>query len=180
MQLRTLGVLAICLLLAPARASATSIGVFDWTYDAAFGTGSTFSVTNDSTDPFSDVFVDLYAPSESIAFLSLSLGEVSAGGTAQSIDDLSLLLVPNDLATAVLRLSFGSDPITATIVASSLQGDPAFLLQSSIDILTDDSPNPTPIPEPSTVVLVGSVLGAAAVRRVRSSRAARNHLVMRT
>jgi hypothetical protein len=167
MQLRTLAVTTLLLLLLPASARAASIGTFEWTYDALFGTGSVYSVTNQSSDPFLDVFVDLYAPSESVAFYSMSLGVVEAGTGSQTIDDLSFLMVPFDIGSATVRLNYIGEALTATLLASSLAGDPTLLLQGATDILTEESPQPHPVPEPSTLLLLGSALTAAMIRRRR-------------
>jgi hypothetical protein len=163
MQLGTLGVTALLLLLLPASARAASIGTFEWTHDAFFGTGSVFSVTNQSSDPFLDVFVDLYAPSESVAFYSMNLGVVDAGSASQTIDDLSFLIVPFDIGSATVRLSYIGEMVTATLLASSLAGDPTLLLQGATDIEVDDESQP--VPEPSTLLLLGSALTAATIRK---------------
>jgi hypothetical protein len=168
MQLRTLGVTAFLLLLLPASARAASIGTFEWTYDALFGTGSVFSVTNQSSDPFLDVFVDLYAPSESIAFYSMNLGVVDTGSASQTIDDLSFLTVPFDIGSATVRLSYVGEAVTATLLASSLAGDPTLLLQGATDIQVEDDSQP--VPEPSTLLLLGSALAAATIRKGLSTR----------
>jgi hypothetical protein len=168
-------VLTVCVLLSPRSAGASPIlepsgrvvGSFGWVHDVLFQTGSTFSVTNESNADFVDVFVDLYAPSETVPFISLSLGAVVAGGSGQSIDDLSALLVPEDISVALLRLSFANAPLSASIFATSLSGDPLDLLAGATDILAP-AQSPAPIPEPTTLVLMGVGILTGGLRRILS------------
>jgi hypothetical protein len=165
--------LTACAVLLPQRAAAAPIGTFEWVHDALFGTGSTFSVTNQSDDPFEDVFVDLFAPGQMTAFQSLSLGTVDAGSAAQSIDDLSFLVVPFDLSRALVRLTFDGTALSAELDSANLQGDPAFLLAGAIDIVAPDDPDPTPVPvsEPSTLTMLAGACLALALHGAHARRA---------
>jgi hypothetical protein len=146
-------------------ANAAPIGLFSWNYDALFGSGSVFGVANESFDPFEDTFIDLFAPGATTSFVTLSLGDIDAGLSVQSIDDLSLLLVPDDLDRAILRMSYTGSNVTATLLASSLTGEFARVTSTVIDDASTAS-----VPEPSTLVLLGlGFLGA--VRRRRQARA---------
>jgi hypothetical protein len=170
MRLATIVCLSAITLL-PQSASAATIGAFEWLYDAAFATGSTFNVTNEYDRPYLSVFVDLFAPGAIQPFHTLSLDDVPAnGGFIQSIDDLSIFLVPDDIGSATLRLTAGGVPVTATLSATDLLGDPADFLAGSIDITSRElPPGPeTPIPEPGTLILVGSALGVSGWRRLRT------------
>ncbi len=162
MRLRV-AILLAALLCVPRLASAATIGTFDWVYDELFATGSSFNVANESVDTFTSVFVDLYAPLAPDPFQSLSLGNVAAGTTAQSIDDLSLLLVPLDLARAQLRFTFGTEAVVVQLLAGALVGEPGNVLFGSIDIEAPDV-SPTPTPEPSTLALLLAGVGIGAWR----------------
>jgi hypothetical protein len=131
------------------------VGTFGWVDDILFGGGSTFDVTNESSSTFESVFVDLFSAGATTPFETLAFGDIPSMGFAQSFEDLSALLVGTDLDQAFLRLSFGDTPLTATLFASSLTGDPAALLATSVDIQA-----PASVPEPSTLALVGSSLAA--------------------
>ena len=69
-------------------------------------------------------------------FQTLAFGDIPSTGFAQSFEDLSSLIVGTDLSQALLRLTFGDTPLTATLFASSLNGDPQTLLATSVDIQT--------------------------------------------
>ena len=154
----------VVLLSLSAEANAAPIGTFEWAYDVLFGTGSTFNITNTSTGVFEDTFVDLYAPAATTPFQTISFGDVDSGGSAQSIDDLSVFLVPDDLARVQLRLTFDATPVTAQLLASDLQGLPTLLLIGATDIT---GPAPTNVPEPPSVslMLLGFAATAFAARR---------------
>jgi hypothetical protein len=138
------------------------IGTFDWVDDILFGSGSTFSVSNESSSTFEAVSVDLFAPGDATPFQTLTLGEIPSLGFAQSFEDLSSLLAGTDLSEAMLHLTFDSTPLAVTLFAASLVGDPSALLTTSIDIQA-----PTPVPEPSTLMLLTGGLVVAARRNRR-------------
>lgn len=152
--------------------SAVPIGTFEWVYDTLFGTGSTFSLTNESEKTFDAIFVDLYAGDGSDPFRTLDLGTVLGGGITQSIDDLSLLTVPTDIARAHLRFTLAGDLVGADLLATELSGESEGLTAVSVDILGPQA-SPEPVPEPSTLALLASGVLIALRRRrgVRHSRA---------
>ena len=154
-------IFGVCLALCPVRADAAPIGSFSWVHDILFGTGSTFTVVNDSGDPFTSVLIDLYAPDAATPFYTVNLGDIGAGESAQSIDDFSLFTLPADLDRTDLRLTYLADPVTAQLLATELIGDPLDLLTGTIDITVPDPPAPT-VPEPGT--LLSLALGLGAVR----------------
>jgi hypothetical protein len=127
-------------------------------------------VFNESDGGFTDLSVDLFAPGQSDPFQSVVLSDVAGGESTQSIDDLSFLLVPDDLDRVLLRLTFGGSLVTTSLLASALAGDPADLLVASTEIIGRDS-EPAPVPEPGTLMLVGVGLGYGALRRWRSGAA---------
>ena len=141
------------------------IGTFEWVDDVLFGTGSTFDVDNESSFTFESVFVDLFSSGATTPFQTLALGDIPSMGFAQSFEDLSALIVGTDLSQALLRLTFGDTPLTATLFASSLTGDPQTLLAASVDIQTT-----APVPEPATLTLLGSSLAAMGWRLRRRGR----------
>jgi hypothetical protein len=174
MRVRML-LLAITLLAFPVRASAGPIGAFDWVHDVLFGTGSSFIVTNDSTRIFESVFVDLYSPGEFDPFQSLGLGDIDPeGGFAQTFDDLSHLLVPENVHRAVVRFVLADAVITTALLASSLEGDPTDFLIATTVIDDGAEPPPTSVPESSPTALL-LLMGAAAlaITRSRASRVCR-------
>jgi len=141
------------------------IGIFEWVDDVLFGTGSTFDVDNESSFTFESVFVDLFSSGATSPFQTLALGDIPSMGFSQSFEDLSALIVGTDLSQALLRLTFGDTPLTATLFASSLNGDPQTLLATSVDIQTT-----APVPEPATLTLLGSSLAAMGWRLRRRGR----------
>lgn len=171
MRLRVAIVLA-ALLCVPRGASAATLGTFEWVYDVLFASGSTFSVTNESDDSFSDVVVDLYAPEATVPFQSLAFGTIVGGTIAQNIEDLSFLLVPQDIDRAHLTLVVGTEVIALDLLATALTGESTDLLATSIDIVAADPP-PTHIPEPPTLLLLAIGLGGFACYRRRARRAPR-------
>lgn len=152
-------------------ASAEPIGTFGWVYDTLFDTGSAFSVTNESADPFSDVFVDLYAPGAADPFQSISLGNsgtIDGSTAAQSLEEL--LFVPSlELDRVHLRFVFDSMSLSADLFASALAGESGTLLATSADLFATESA-PEPIPEPGTLLLLGSGISALVLRRARGCR----------
>jgi PEP-CTERM motif-containing protein len=146
------------------------IGTFEWVDDILFGGGSTFNVNNESASAFESIAIDLFAQGDSTPFQTLLIGDIPSAGFAQSFEDLSALIVGTDLVEAVLRFTFDNAPLTATLFAASLTGDPATLLATSVDLEA-----PAPVPEPTTLVLLTSGLAAAAWRRRRGALGRRPH-----
>jgi hypothetical protein len=161
MRMRDL-VIVVMLTACASRVDAAPIGTFEWTHDILFGTGSVFTVINESGSAFDDVTVDLFAPSAATPFFAASLGDLSPGESAQSFDDLSFFLVPFDLDSIRLRLTFENTLVTATLVSTQLTGDPSSLLAGSTTI---DAPEVSPVPEPSSVLLL--LTGVALLTRRR-------------
>jgi hypothetical protein len=142
------------------------LGTFGWVDDILFGSGSTFAVDNESPFTFESVFVDLFSSGATTPFQTLDLGDIPPSlGFAQSLEDLSSLSVGTDLVQALLRLTLGDTALTATLLASSLTGDPAGFVTTSVDIQA-----PAPVPEPATLTLLGSSLAAMGWRLRRERR----------
>jgi hypothetical protein len=160
-------VLTLAFLAFAVRAEAASIGAFDWVHDVLFESGSVFAVINESADTFEDAFVDLYAPAASTPFQTLSLGDISRGGFAQSTEDLSFLIVPFELERAQLRLTYQASLVTADLFASSLIGDPDIVRFGSTSIEAPTTP-PTSVPEPATLLLLFSSAVGIGVWRNRN------------
>jgi hypothetical protein len=153
--------------------SSIPLGTFEWVYDVMFGTGSTFTLTNESEDSFDDIVVDLYAPEAIDPFQSLSLGSIAGPGIAQSIDDLSFLLVPFDLDRARLTFRLGETILGADLFAAALSGDEGVSL-AAVDVFAPDPPT-EPVPEPSTLLLLGGGIVAVALRRRRRIESPSSH-----
>ncbi len=166
--------LATVLLGLPGAASAApmTIGSFVWGYDTVYGSGSTFTVSNESISDFSSVFIDLYQADAFYASGADSdLGDVASGTTTQSIEDFSSIVVPDDVSRAQLRFQFNNQTRFFTLFANSLVGDPANYQQASMELVVDDdSGPPAPVPEPSTLLLLGGGLGAVLLNRLRTPR----------
>jgi hypothetical protein len=99
--------------------------------------------------------------------------DLGAGEFAQSLDDLSLLGVPADIARVHLRFIFGSGVDSALVgfdlFADALTGD-VDLMAASIELTIADTPPPppAPVPEPGTLLLLAAGVGTLALRRLRS------------
>jgi PEP-CTERM motif len=141
------------------------LGTFGWVDDILFGSGSTFDVQNESSFTFESVFVDLFALGATTPFQTLALGDIPSMQPGQSFEDLSSLSVGTDLVQALLRLTLGDTALTATLLASSLTGDSAGFVTTSVDIQA-----PAPVPEPATLTLLGSSLAAMGWRLRRERR----------
>jgi len=161
------------------RASATTITIGTFSYDPAFLFGPAFFVFNTSqlTTPgtFEDTTVEMLDGATSTP-LPTALGTIIAGASADtSVDDLSLLGFFSS-ARVTFKFTPTSSPSTQlTAIATmtgftSLESSPADVF-ITVDLPTDT----TPVPEPGSMLLVGSgvvFLARRAVRRTRS----RHHL----
>ena len=158
-------------LLIHAPANAIPIGDFNWTEHTAEECDAGLCGALFSVDNFSDADFSLGFPGDSLigvlvnlqtdaGALSLSLGDIAAGGSSQSIDPLADFTI----SSAALKLIFGAPELPGTIqfldeagaVVAALTG-PGSLL---IDFTARVEPPPTSVPEPSTLVLiVGGLVG---------------------
>jgi hypothetical protein len=159
-------------------ASAIPIGDFSWneyTEDdcSAVGRcGAYFAVGNfsdlslgDDAGPFFDVFVDLDAAGSP----SLSLGDIDAGLSIQSFEDLFGL----DILSAALRLTFTIPSQPGSVRLLDLDGNVVTALTGpgslEIDYLIDDV---VTVPEPPTSLLfLAGVVGMCLVRQARAASA---------
>jgi hypothetical protein len=155
---------AVFLAAAPARAAAvtigdTTIGAFSWDFDPVFG--PIFTVENffDSGVDFTDVLI--HATLDDSSILSLALGIVPQGEIRQTFEDLTPFTI--DFATLTFNAAFlGTDPI------------PGVFNVAALTFAGTSQPinfSPTPVPEPSTLLLVGGGCAVALWRRRRRSAA---------
>ena len=161
---------AVFVCLSASRADAVPIGVFSWAGDDLFG--PLFTVENFSDDAgqslglpggaFSDVFVDLVF-GDGTAPLSLMLASIVEPGD-ETIDPGEIaqnfaLPTSFDIGSAALRLAL---PFEGTIGLIDAGGTPIeSLTQANSAALIDF----TPVPEPSTLLLVGVGLASARLMR---------------
>jgi hypothetical protein len=168
-------------LLISTPAHATAIGIFDWSEytqeQCNVGLcGAFFSVGNFSTDPdvslgaLGDTFFNVsVAVQTDSGPMSLLLGDIAPGNSSQSIDDLS----GTTIAAAALTLSFG---LPGSIQLLDEFGNEVTGLTAPGSLLIDyaASEPPTPVPEPSTLLLLigGGFSVLARARRARPKRLA--------
>jgi hypothetical protein len=172
-RLGRLGFAFLVCCLGTTRADASPIGIFTWTGDDLFG--PLFTVENFSADiseslgspsaSFSSIFVDLVfadgTPASSL--LLASIGDpgdttIDPGEVAQNF----ALPLSFAIESASLRLAF---PLDGTIALLDANGAPLTSLTAINSGATIDFTPPAPIPEPATMLLVGSGLVLARVLR---------------
>jgi len=167
------GLVALAGLLVHANAHAIPIGDFNWNEhtqeECVVGLcGAFFSVDNFSTDPdislgalgdtFSNVSVNLATDGGP---LNLSLGDIAAGNSSQSIDDLSGSVI----ASALVALTFG---LPGSIQLLDEFGNAVTALTAPGSLLIDYTAPVTTVPEPSTVLLlIGGLMVLAYAGRGR-------------
>ena len=166
-------------LLISTPAHATAIGIFNWDEytqeqcDVGL-CGAFFAVGNFSTDPVSlgglgDTFFNVSVGLETVAGpMSLPLGDIAPGNSSQSIDDLFGV----SIAAAALTLSFG---LPGSIQLLDEFGNQVTGLTAPGSLVIDyaASEPPTPVPEPSTLLLlIGGLSGLVHTRWARSKRPA--------
>lgn len=161
--------IALMILAAPSRASASPVGSFSYDVDEFFGPVFTIENFFDSPGTFTNVVVHLLLGANDV--VDLSLGELSAGTLGQTIDDLSGI----SFDSASLDLTFTA---AGSLQVNELTGllfdfDPDLFAYTGNTATTviDFTAEPTQsVPEPSTLLLVAS--GLAVTLRHRRSRTA--------
>jgi hypothetical protein len=170
----------VSLLLVPVAAHAVPVGEFSWNEysqddcDLLLLCGPFFSVGNGSNNPeaslgplgaaFVDVFVDLETGG---GLQSFSLGEIAPGDSRQTIEDL----LGVQILSAGLRLTFGVPELPGLIRLVDQDRNPVTALTTagllSIDYTAPEEP--VSVPEPSTLLLLGSgFAGIALWRKTRT------------
>ena len=175
---RTLPVVALLVCsLVHAPANAIPIGGFSWnehTSDECEAAlcGAFFSVDNFSTDPdfslgdlgnsFFDVLVNLQTDT---GLQSLVLGDILAGGSSQSIDDLFGAIIQS----AGLTFAFGNPALAGSIRLLDEAGELVTALTGPGSVLIDYTAPVVQVAEPSVLLLlVGGLVGLARRRKANT------------
>lgn len=146
---------------APILPGDTTIGAFTWDLDAVFG--PIFTVENLVGSGFDFTNVAVHATLADNSTQVFDLGTISEGQIAQTFDDLTALAI--SFATLTLDAVILGAPIQGTIAVAAVSAIP-----DSQAIVFSTAASPTPVPEPSTWLLLGGGIAALVWRRRGAAR----------
>jgi PEP-CTERM motif len=174
---------AVALLGVAVRASADTIGVFSYDQDLnGSGLGPGFTIFNESADTFTSMVLQVFdssgAAQDVVDLNNNSIPEISFDPLDPSIGsvDTSLFTMPLGFDSALLTLSLVDPsgnflgPVTASIdsIGFSIDANGNPTGQTHLDSFIGFTPSTSPVPEPSTLLLLGAGALIAAVRRKKA------------
>ena len=140
---------------APILPGDTTVGAFSWDLDGLFG--PIFTVENLVGSGFDFTNVLVHATLADNSTQLFDLGTIAEGQIAQTFDDLSSLAI--SFATLTLDAVFLGPPIQGTIGVAPVTAIP------DSQAIVFSTAAPTPVPEPSTWLLLGGGIAVVVWRR---------------